>query len=81
MVTKQAIICVSDDLLCNHWITVLDTASGICHLAQAIKGDVDGLLKGVADKTVIEEVKRVLEMVLQNLYYLPYQDHIFCPLN
>ncbi|XP_068338678.1 uncharacterized protein [Pyrus communis] len=38
------------------------SASGICHLAQAIKGDVDGLLKGVADKTVIEEVKRVLEM-------------------
>ncbi|KAM2898393.1 hypothetical protein COP2_007933 [Malus domestica] len=38
------------------------SASEICHLAQAIKGDVDGLLKGVADKTVIEEVKRVLEM-------------------
>ncbi|KAM1555080.1 hypothetical protein ACFX13_007761 [Malus domestica] len=46
-------------------------ASGICHLAQAIKGDADDLLKGVADKTVIEEVKHVHEMVLQYLYYLP----------
>ncbi|KAM7498691.1 hypothetical protein LguiA_023105 [Lonicera macranthoides] len=35
---------------------------GMCHLAQAIKGDTDNLLKGVADKGVIEEVKHILEM-------------------
>lgn len=39
------------------WITLLDSPSGICHLAHAIKGDDDDLLKGVADKTVSEEVK------------------------
>ncbi|CAL9017222.1 unnamed protein product [Prunus brigantina] len=38
------------------------SASGICHLAQAVKRDDDDLLKGVVDKTVIEEVKHVLEM-------------------
>ncbi|KAM5586051.1 putative RNA-binding protein YlmH [Rosa sericea] len=38
------------------------SASGLCHLAQAVKGDVAELLKGVGDKTVIEEVKRILEM-------------------
>lgn len=36
---------------------------GICHLAQAIKGDVDDLVKGVGDKSSIEEVKHILEMV------------------
>ncbi|XP_031249777.1 uncharacterized protein LOC116124930 [Pistacia vera] len=35
---------------------------GICHLAQAIKGDVDDLVKGVGDKSSIEEVKYILEM-------------------
>ncbi|XP_044473756.1 putative RNA-binding protein YlmH [Mangifera indica] len=35
---------------------------GICHLAQAIKGDVDDLVKGVGDKSSIEEVKHILEM-------------------
>ncbi|XP_038689657.1 putative RNA-binding protein YlmH isoform X4 [Tripterygium wilfordii] len=38
------------------------SALGICQLAQAIKGDVDVLLKGVGDKSAIEEVKHVLEM-------------------
>ncbi|CAL2254103.1 unnamed protein product [Prunus armeniaca] len=38
------------------------SGSGICHLAQAVKRDDDDLLKGVVDKTVIEEVKHVLEM-------------------
>ncbi|CAL8151144.1 unnamed protein product [Prunus armeniaca] len=38
------------------------SASGIYHLAQAVKRDDDDLLKGVVDKTVIEEVKHVLEM-------------------
>ncbi|CAL1373327.1 unnamed protein product [Linum trigynum] len=36
--------------------------SGICSSAQAMKNQVDGLLNGVADKAVIEEVKHVLEM-------------------
>lgn len=35
----------------------------MCHLAQAIKGDTDNLLKGVGDKGAIEEVKHILEMV------------------
>ncbi|GMN54510.1 hypothetical protein TIFTF001_023637 [Ficus carica] len=37
-------------------------SSGICQLAQAIKGDTDVLLKGVGDKNTIEEVKHILEM-------------------
>jgi hypothetical protein len=35
------------------WI-LCDIASGICHLAQAIKGD---------ERSAIEEVKHILEMV------------------
>ncbi|KAH7512561.1 hypothetical protein FEM48_Zijuj12G0103500 [Ziziphus jujuba var. spinosa] len=38
------------------------TSSGLCHLTQAIKRDVDVLLKGVGDKNTIEEVKHILEM-------------------
>ncbi|KAM6584702.1 hypothetical protein CsatB_011704 [Cannabis sativa] len=39
------------------------SASGICHIPQAIKGnDVDVLLNGVADKNTVEEVKHILEM-------------------
>lgn len=38
------------------------SASGICHLAQAIKGDADVLLKGVGDKNAIEDVKHILDM-------------------
>ncbi|KAL9441206.1 hypothetical protein AB3S75_019811 [Citrus x aurantiifolia] len=38
------------------------TASGICHLIQAVKGNFDDLLKGVGDKNAIEEVKHILEM-------------------
>ncbi|XP_062090457.1 uncharacterized protein LOC133796808 isoform X2 [Humulus lupulus] len=37
-------------------------SSGICHIPQAIKGDVDVLLNGVADKNTVEEVKHILEM-------------------
>ncbi|EOA38093.1 hypothetical protein CARUB_v10009559mg, partial [Capsella rubella] len=33
-----------------------------CHVAEAIKGDVDFLLKGVADQAVAKEVKQILEM-------------------
>ncbi|XVF70191.1 hypothetical protein PTKIN_Ptkin11bG0141300 [Pterospermum kingtungense] len=36
--------------------------SGLGHIAQVIKGDNDVLLKGVGDKSAIEEVKRILEM-------------------
>ncbi|KAK2968442.1 hypothetical protein RJ640_004448 [Escallonia rubra] len=43
------------DTLCN-------TALGICQLAQAVKGDTVALLKGVADKGAIEDVKHVVEM-------------------
>ncbi|XP_019154035.1 PREDICTED: uncharacterized protein LOC109150553 [Ipomoea nil] len=38
------------------------SASGICSAAQAIKGDVDVLIKGVSDKDTIEDVKRIIEM-------------------
>ena len=42
---------------------ICDMASGICHIPQAIKGEVDVLLNGVADKNTVEEVKHILEMV------------------
>ncbi|XP_022753267.1 uncharacterized protein LOC111301688 isoform X2 [Durio zibethinus] len=35
---------------------------GLCHIAQVIKGDNDVLLRGVGDKSAIEEVKHILEM-------------------
>lgn len=38
------------------------SASGMCHLAQAVKRNEDDLLKGLVDKNVIEEVKHILEM-------------------
>ncbi|KAI3466106.1 hypothetical protein Pfo_022769 [Paulownia fortunei] len=38
------------------------SALGICHSAQAVKGEVDVLLKGVGNKDTIEDVKRILEM-------------------
>ncbi|KAA8523912.1 hypothetical protein F0562_010335 [Nyssa sinensis] len=37
------------------------SALGICHLAQAMKGDVDVLVKGVGDKSTIEAVKQIIE--------------------
>lgn len=36
-------------------------ASGICHLAQAMKEDTD-ILKGFSDKSTIEDVKNILDM-------------------
>ncbi|XP_050219962.1 uncharacterized protein LOC126670308 isoform X1 [Mercurialis annua] len=36
--------------------------SGICHLAQAMKGDLNDLVKNVGDKNVVEEVKHILDM-------------------
>lgn len=36
---------------------------GICHLAQAVKGDNEVLLKGVGDKGSNLEVKHMIEMV------------------
>ncbi|KAK0600721.1 hypothetical protein LWI29_017836 [Acer saccharum] len=44
----------------NYWLWA--GPAGMCQLAQAIKGDVDDLLKGVVDKNVVEEVKHILEM-------------------
>ncbi|GAB4846433.1 hypothetical protein Ancab_025438 [Ancistrocladus abbreviatus] len=38
------------------------SGAGICHLAQAIKSDVDVLLKGVGDPSTAETVKHVVEM-------------------
>ncbi|GAV72307.1 S4 domain-containing protein [Cephalotus follicularis] len=38
------------------------SASSICHLAQAIRGNADVLLNTVGDKNTIEEVKRIIEM-------------------
>ncbi|XP_012092736.1 putative RNA-binding protein YlmH isoform X2 [Jatropha curcas] len=35
---------------------------GICHLAQAMKGDVNDLLKGIGDRSIVEEVKHILDM-------------------
>ncbi|CAM8992202.1 unnamed protein product [Rhodiola kirilowii] len=37
-------------------------SSGMCNLAQAVKGDVDVLLQGLGDKSSSEDVKRILEM-------------------
>ncbi|XP_052206332.1 uncharacterized protein LOC127810817 isoform X2 [Diospyros lotus] len=37
-------------------------SSGLCHLAQAIKGDVDGLLSSVRDESSIEAVKHIVEL-------------------
>ncbi|XP_031495928.1 uncharacterized protein LOC116261351 [Nymphaea colorata] len=37
-------------------------ASGFCDVAHALKGGDDGLLKGIKDKEILEEVKRLLEM-------------------
>ncbi|RVW79389.1 hypothetical protein CK203_040895 [Vitis vinifera] len=42
--------------------SLYNIASGMCHLAQAMKGDANSLLKGVADRSTIEAVKHILEM-------------------
>ncbi|XP_021690598.1 uncharacterized protein LOC110672192 isoform X3 [Hevea brasiliensis] len=39
-----------------------NSALGICHLAQAMKGQVNDLLKGVGDRSVNEEVKFIVDM-------------------
>lgn len=53
--------------LMDHWLTIFcslyNIASGMCCLAQAIKRDAEALLKGVADKSTIEDVKHILEVV------------------
>lgn len=41
---------------------LVSSTSSVCQLAEAIKGDVDMVLKGVGDKSVIESVKHILEM-------------------
>ncbi|XP_057970812.1 uncharacterized protein LOC131159661 isoform X3 [Malania oleifera] len=40
----------------------ISSASGICQLVQAIKGDNDVLLRGLADKNTVEDVKLILDM-------------------
>ncbi|OMO55619.1 hypothetical protein CCACVL1_27126 [Corchorus capsularis] len=47
---------------CSFPVRIPLRSSGFCHIAQVIKGDDDVLLKGVADKSTIEEVKHILEM-------------------
>lgn len=42
-------------------------ASSICQLAKAVRRDTDDLLRGVGDKNVVEEVKRILEVVLARM--------------
>ncbi|KAI3994790.1 hypothetical protein MKX01_037341 [Papaver californicum] len=47
--------------LCN--LANFPSVAGLCHLVHASKGDSSNLLiKGVADKNVLEDVRRVLEM-------------------
>ncbi|XWS28014.1 hypothetical protein CRYUN_Cryun25bG0029600 [Craigia yunnanensis] len=48
--------------LCSFPVQNPLRSSGLCHIAQVIKGDNDVLLKGVGDKSSIEEVKHILEM-------------------
>ncbi|KAF3778581.1 putative RNA-binding protein [Nymphaea thermarum] len=43
-------------------------ASGFCDVAHALKAGDDGLLKGIKDKEILEEVKRLLEM--ETLQYM-----------
>ncbi|XWS28016.1 hypothetical protein CRYUN_Cryun25bG0029800 [Craigia yunnanensis] len=47
--------------LCSFPVQNPLRSSGLCHIAQVIKGDNDVLLKGVGDKSAIEEVKHILE--------------------
>lgn len=47
-----------------------------CYIAEAIKGDVDFLLKGVGDQAVAKEVKQILEMVFSTLI-LHWESSIF----
>ncbi|KAL1346229.1 hypothetical protein HN51_019932 [Arachis hypogaea] len=49
--------------LCTLPLSVsASSASDVSHTVQAIKGDVDELLNGVVEKSVIKEVKHILEM-------------------
>ncbi|KAI3702845.1 hypothetical protein L6452_28598 [Arctium lappa] len=41
---------------------LISSGIGICHLAQAVKGDNEILLKGVGEKGSNEEVKHIIEM-------------------
>ncbi|KAH0850269.1 hypothetical protein HID58_095686 [Brassica napus] len=50
----------------NHtvlpWSPLRHSALRRCHVAEAMKGDVELLLKGVGDQAVAKEVKHILEM-------------------
>lgn len=39
-------------------------ASGVSQAVQALKGEVDVLIKGVGERNVAKEVKHILEMVV-----------------
>ncbi|KAK3034974.1 hypothetical protein RJ639_033352 [Escallonia herrerae] len=62
-----------DSRTCSVVDTLCNTALGICHLAQAVKGDTGdtvALLKGVGDKGAIEDVKHVVEMMRIKLQFV-----------
>ncbi|CAN4075547.1 unnamed protein product [Withania somnifera] len=61
--TRLATHVVRDFFSDRTLILQTSSASGICSLPQAIKGDADVLLKGVGDKSTIEDVKRIVELV------------------
>ncbi|KAG4981455.1 hypothetical protein JHK85_035413 [Glycine max] len=48
---------------CSHLLSVSTSlASGVSQTVQALKGEVDLLLKGVGERSVTKEVKHILEM-------------------
>ncbi|KAG4384437.1 hypothetical protein GLYMA_13G276400v4 [Glycine max] len=47
---------------CSHLTVSTSSASGVSQTVQALKGEVDLLLKGVGERSVMKEVKHILEM-------------------
>lgn len=56
----------------TSYLKFWNSHTGFCQIVQVIKGDNDVLLKGVGDKSAIEEVKHILDTV----FSLPFF-HIF----
>ncbi|XVE80126.1 hypothetical protein DITRI_Ditri14bG0114200 [Diplodiscus trichospermus] len=48
--------------LCSFPVQNPLRSSGLCHIAQVVKGDDDVLLRGLGDRSAIAEVKHILEM-------------------
>lgn len=44
-------------------INLMDFLLGMCYLAQGTRGNTDGLVRVVGEKSAVEEVKHVVEMV------------------